>query len=60
MELKAKTRQEVAKEYDISTKTLKKWLTKAQIDLPRGLIQPKDLALIYERFGVPKVSDSGR
>ena len=52
--LRTKTRQEVAEEYCISVKTLSRWLKKANIILPRGLIKPFQLQIIYDTFGVPK------
>jgi DNA-binding phage protein len=52
--LETKTRQQVAKEYGISTKTLYRRLKKANIPLSPGLIFPKTLDDIYYTFGVPK------
>ncbi len=55
---KAKTRQEVATEYGICTKTLRRWLKKSNITLPsRDLISPKMIQEIYNRFGCPIMSD---
>jgi hypothetical protein len=51
---KAKTRQEVAEEFGICTKTLTRRLKKAKICPGSGLIFPKYLKIIYETFGVPK------
>ena len=56
MSSKAKTRQEIANEYGICTKTLKKWLALNNITLGRGLIPPKDQKLIYESLGYPSSS----
>lgn len=53
----AKTRQEIALLYGISTKTLKKWLERENINLPKGLISPKDQERIFEKLGVPINSD---
>jgi hypothetical protein len=52
--LKAKTREEVAAEYGICVKTLNRWLKKANIILPHGLIKPCHLQIIYVAFGAPK------
>ena len=49
-----KTRKEIAQEYGISTKTLYRWLTKHEIDLPSGLILPKHQISIYQKLGYPK------
>lgn len=37
----AKSRQEIAEEYGISPRTLLRWLQKAELDLPTGLVSPK-------------------
>ncbi|MHA7129954.1 helix-turn-helix domain-containing protein [Algoriphagus namhaensis] len=50
----AKSRQEIAEEYGISSRTLTRWLHKAELDLPKGLLSPKSQKLIYEKFGKPK------
>jgi hypothetical protein len=52
----AKTKQQIAIEYGICTKTLNKWLKQESIKIHRGLINPKDQELIYEKFGFPKYS----
>jgi len=54
LHLKAKSRQEVAEEYDICVKTLFRWFKKANLKIPLGLIDPFHLKVIYETFGVPK------
>ena len=48
-----KTRQQIAQEYGISTRTLRRWLKKAEIKLPNRLLGPKEQILIYEEFGYP-------
>jgi transposase-like protein len=58
MDLQAKTRQEVAEEFGISTKTLHRWLKKWNISVtPRDRICPKALSTLYEKLGCPKMSD---
>ncbi|TAL66404.1 MAG: hypothetical protein EPN88_08500 [Bacteroidetes bacterium] len=54
LQLRAKTRQEVAYEYGITVRTLYRWLKGANIKLPRGLIKPCYLQIIYDTFGTPK------
>ena len=49
----AKTRQQIALEYDICTKTLGKWLKSADLTLPAGAVTPHFQKLIYEKFGSP-------
>ena len=52
----AKTRQQIAFEYGICTKTLNKWLKNAEIKLPIGLITPFYQMIIHEKFGTPNYS----
>jgi len=51
---KAKSRQEIALEYGISSKTLSRWLQRADLKLPKGLVSPKFQEIIYKKFGKPK------
>jgi len=51
--LSAMTRQEIADLYKVSSKTLKKRLDTAGITLPKGLVYPKDIELIFELLGKP-------
>jgi len=53
----AKTRQEIAHLYGICTKTFKKWIERENINLPPGLISPKDQKRIFEKLGIPINSD---
>lgn len=52
----AKSKQQIASEYGICTKTLSKWLREENIALKRGLINPKQQLQIYRKFGFPKNS----
>ena len=52
--MKAKTRQQLAVEYGICTKTLNKWLKRTQLEVPRGLIPPKTQSKIYNKLGIPR------
>jgi abortive infection bacteriophage resistance protein len=54
--LKAKSKQQIANEYGICTKTLARWLRAEGILINRGLINPKKQKIIYKRFGSPKNS----
>ena len=49
----AKSRQQIALEYGVCTKTLNKWLKSAGINLPKGLVTPYYQQIIYDEFGVP-------
>lgn len=53
MSFPTKTRQQMAFEYKISTRTLSRWLKKLDIDLPSGNITPKYQKIIYEKLGNP-------
>ena len=53
MKISAKTRTEIANLYAIDRKTFYNWLKKESIELPAGLITPKNVELIFERFGQP-------
>ena len=50
----AKTREQIADQYGISTKTLKKWFNNAGLKIPSGLICPSDQEKIYQHLGVPQ------
>jgi hypothetical protein len=52
----AKSKQQIASEYGICTKTLSKWLREEDITLRRGLINPKQQLQIYKKLGFPKNS----
>jgi transposase-like protein len=52
----AKTRQELAAEYGVCSKTFNKWLKKYWIEMDRGLINPKEQEIIYSKLGIPKNS----
>lgn len=49
-----KTRQELAKEYNVSPKTFRKWLKEYKIDLPKGVLPPRVIETVYHKLGVPK------
>lgn len=50
---KVKTRQEIAEEYGISRRTFQRWLKKQNIELPAGLLTPREQEIIYQNFGYP-------
>lgn len=52
----AKSKQQIAIEYGICTKTLNKWLKEEKIVLRRGLISPKKQETIYKKLGSPNIS----
>ncbi|GAB4421331.1 MAG: hypothetical protein OHK0039_35970 [Bacteroidia bacterium] len=54
MNTSAKTRTQIAAEYGISPRTLSRWLKRRDIRLSRGLLGPKEQALIYQVLGRPK------
>lgn len=48
-----KTRKEIASEYGICTHTLKRWIKRANLQIPSGDLPPKMQHLIYAAFGEP-------
>ncbi|WP_209332890.1 helix-turn-helix domain-containing protein [Lunatimonas salinarum] len=53
MESSAKSRQEIARKFGVSTRTLNRWLKKHKIKVSSGLITPKESQLIYQILGNP-------
>jgi hypothetical protein len=51
--LRAKTREEVAAEYGVTSRTLYNWIKSHGLRLPRGIIKPIHLNAIYLTFGYP-------
>ncbi len=49
-----KTRQQLADEFGVSVRTLYRWLTKWNVNLPGGLIRPSDQDAIYRMAGKPE------
>jgi len=41
----------VAREYGVSVKILNRWLVEKKLDIPRGIICPSDLRIIYSTLG---------
>ena len=54
-----KTRQQIAREYGICRKTLRKWMTITGCTFPRHLTLSWQ-KLIYEEFGYPLDIDEGK
>lgn len=49
-----KTRYQLASEYGIEPRTLRRWIKKANLSIPAySLLKPKDVKLIYTEFGEP-------
>ena len=48
---KFRNRKEFAEKLGISTRTLERKLNEAQIELPKGLLSPKDQLMIKEVLG---------
>ena len=51
--MQAKTRQQIAIEYGVCTRTLSKWLKHADLELPRGILNPFYINMIYTKLGPP-------
>jgi hypothetical protein len=52
-----KTKQQMADEYGVCRKTFNKLLLKKNIKLGRGLICPRDQAIIYNELGLPNLKE---
>lgn len=48
-----KTRTQIASEYEVSPRTLKRWMQKYNVDIPKGNITPKYQKIIYDKLGRP-------
>jgi transposase-like protein len=55
MTRKAKSRQEIARDYGISARTLTRWIHRGGLNIPKGPISPRNQDLIYEKFGKPQL-----
>ncbi len=51
--IKSKSRQELANEYGISSRTFRRWLKNNDITLPSGLVKPRDILKVYDKLGNP-------
>lgn len=52
-----KTRKQIASEYGVDIRTLRRWLKEQQISFPNRMLTPKDQKLIYRVFGWPPCVD---
>ena len=54
-----KTKKQIAAEYKISPRTLRRWFIKNGMELPNGYLTPNEQKKVYEKFGVPpQLSDN--
>jgi DNA-binding transcriptional regulator LsrR (DeoR family) len=51
-----KTKEQIARDLNISLRTLQRKLKKAGLEVPRGFVSPEVQNLILERLGWKKVS----
>ncbi len=49
----AKNRKDLAREYNMSDSTFYRKLKKNDIQLPPGLLLPKDYIIVYQTLGLP-------
>lgn len=49
-----KSRKQLADEYGVSPRTLRRWFKRKKLTLPRSLLLPKDLDVIYSVLGNPQ------
>jgi hypothetical protein len=54
LKLQPKTRQQIAEEYGIHRSTFNRKLKRHGIELPKGLVMPKDIRKIYNAMGLPE------
>ena len=54
----AKTRQQIAEEYGISSKTLSRWIKKEKMKIESGLLTPDEQKIIYQKFGIPLIDNN--
>jgi hypothetical protein len=47
-----KYKEEIASDLGISLSTLKRWLRKHNLNIPRGYVSPQNQQLIHEKFGL--------
>ncbi len=55
---KAKSRQQLAREYGVHIKTFMNWLKREGITIEPGVLYPKKVEEIYEKLGKPKVGST--
>lgn len=48
-----KSREQIAREYGIDVRTLRRRLKRYDLEIPKGFLTPKVQRLIYETFGPP-------
>ena len=55
-----KTRTQIADEFNVSVRTINRWLRKKNLEIPQGLICPGDLRIIYAALGPPNTCREGK
>lgn len=48
-----KSREELARDYGVSRRTLYTWFKKEQLKFDRGILRPIELEQVYKLFGYP-------
>lgn len=51
--LPVKTKKQIAEEYQVSTRTFRRWILSEKLQLPNRYLTPKDQLRVYEQFGEP-------
>ena len=51
--LPVKTKKQIAEEYQVSTRTFRRWVIHEKLQLPNRYLTPKDQAKVYDKFGEP-------
>jgi len=52
-QLKPRNRNELASVYGISVRTLNRWFKRESLNIPKGIIIPRNLQIIFEKIGFP-------
>ncbi len=58
-DLRPKSRKQLADEYGVSPRTLRRWFKSKELILPPSLLLPKDLEVIYSVLGDPRSRNNG-
>lgn len=49
------TKQQLANDYEVSVKTISKWMRLAKLEFAGGILYPAQLREFYEKIGAPMV-----
>lgn len=58
-DFRPKSRKQLANEYGVSPRTLRRWFKSKELVMPPSLLLPKDLEIIYSVLGDPRNGNGG-